>query len=326
MDQSDSPARLYERSTGLRAIDRLLQELGKGGSGALFFTGDAGLGKTTLLSLAAHHAGPRVRVGRARGQAMEVELPLGLAAQALEPLGGPRLCRAGSAAEPAESRVAVWVRVREWLEATASATPVLLLLDDLQWSDPDSLELVAFLSRRIRAAPVGIIAGLRPWPPAARELVDRLVADGAADAVELAPLSRPGARWMLAELLSRRPDDPDVRRDGGSPRVGVDGPEGGDLADRAWTLAGGIRSSSSGWPRSSSRRAACPSPTASISASSAECYCCRRSRRCPRRPSSTRVPPRCSAPSSGWPSYHPWRTWTPSGRPTVSRRSSGAAC
>ncbi|WP_285565673.1 ATP-binding protein [Actinoallomurus iriomotensis] len=229
MDQSVSRARLHQRSAGLRAIDRLLHALREGGGGALFLTGDTGLGKTTLLDLAAHRAGPWVKVARARGQAMEVELRLGLAAQALEPLGGLRLGPSAIAAEPAESRVAVWLRARAWLETTASTTPVLLLLDDLHWSDPDSLELIAFLSRRIREVPVGIIAGLRPWPPAARELVDQLVADGTADSVELAPLSRPGAQLMLAELLSRQSEH----------RVRVDGPDGGDLASRAWTLAGG---------------------------------------------------------------------------------------
>lgn len=236
MDPSVSPARLQERSTGLRAIDRLLRALTKGSGGTLFITGDAGLGKTTLLNLAAHRAGPRVKVARARGQAMEVELPLGLVGQALEPLGGPRLAPSVIAAEPAESRVAVWVRARAWLEETASTTPVLLLLDDLHWSDPDSLELVAFLCRRIRGAPVGIIAGMRLWPPAARELVDHLVADGAAESAELPPLSPPGARRMLAELLSRPSGDPGSRT---SHRLRAVGPDGGDLANRAWALAGG---------------------------------------------------------------------------------------
>lgn len=212
----------------MRALDRLLDCLRQGRGGALFLIGDGGLGKTTMLDLTAGRAAPQVKVARARGQAMEVDLPFGLAAQALELLDGAHLCPSPSGvAEPAESRVAVWVRARAWLEANSAVAPVLLLLDDLHWSDPDSLELVAFLSRRIRDVPVGLIAGLRAWPPAARDLVERLVADGVAEGVELAPLSRSGAQRMLHELLDKR----------GSARSTES--DGAELATRAWTLAGG---------------------------------------------------------------------------------------
>jgi DNA-binding CsgD family transcriptional regulator len=227
MEQRTPPAWLHERSAGLRAIDLLLEGLRAGRGGALFLTGDAGLGKTTLLNLAAAWAEGRAGVARGCGQAMEVELPFGLAAQALEPLTGVRLSPPASAAEPAESRVTVWLRARAWLEESASRAPLLLVLDDLHWSDPDSVDLVAFLSRRIREVPIGIIAGLRAWPPAARNVVERLVAAGVADRIELAPLSQDSAGQMLVELHTAQTGRP----------IGEE--VGGELAQRAWALAGG---------------------------------------------------------------------------------------
>lgn len=221
----ESLHRVHERAAGVVAIRRLLDGIADGRGGALFLTGDAGLGKTTLLNLAAALADPALGIARARGQAMEVDLPFGLAAQALEPLGGAHLCTPVTIAEPAESRIGVWLRARAWLEGTAAATPVLLVLDDLHWADPDSLELIAFLTRRIRQTSVGIVAGLRSWPPKARDLVAQLVADGVAEGVELAPLSRHGAHQMLVELLADR--------DHGTP------PADGELTTRAWALAGG---------------------------------------------------------------------------------------
>src|SRR2546430_8903342 len=52
--------------------------------------------------------------------------------------------------------------------------PLLLLFDDLHWSDPDSLALLFFLCRRIAGLRVGLMATLRPWPPAAEEMVSKL--------------------------------------------------------------------------------------------------------------------------------------------------------
>ena len=227
---------LHERESGLGALHGLLDRLRAGAGGTLFISGDAGLGKTTLLDLAAATADPGVRVARGRGQAMEVDLPFGLAAQALEPLGGGRLCSSAgggagavgpTAAEPAESRVAVWLRAREWVELAAGAAPVLLVLDDLHWADPDSLELLAFLARRIRDIPVGIVAASRPWPPAARDLGEQLVADDMATGIGLAPLSRAGAHRMLVEHLADRAGP------GAAP------PDGPEVEQRAWALAAG---------------------------------------------------------------------------------------
>ena len=52
--------------------------------------------------------------------------------------------------------------VRELLELLATPPGLLLVLDDLHWADPGSVELLAALLRRPPAAPVLMALGLRP--------------------------------------------------------------------------------------------------------------------------------------------------------------------
>ena len=52
--------------------------------------------------------------------------------------------------------------VRELLELLATAPGLLLVLDDLHWADPGSVELLSALLRRLPAAPVLLALGLRP--------------------------------------------------------------------------------------------------------------------------------------------------------------------
>ena len=105
-----------------------------------------------------------------------------------------------------------------WLEATATE-PVLLVFDDLHWADPDSLDLVSFLVRRIRRLPVAVLGALRPWPPAANELATALAYDGYAVLDRLAPLSSDA----VAELLAAR----------------LGGPVSNAALRTAWELCGG---------------------------------------------------------------------------------------
>src|SRR5919107_2232421 len=52
--------------------------------------------------------------------------------------------------------------VRELLELLAAAQPVVLVLDDLHWADPASVELLSAILRRPPAGPVLLGLGMRP--------------------------------------------------------------------------------------------------------------------------------------------------------------------
>lgn len=191
-----------ERETEQAAVMRLISGARAGRGGALFVVGEAGLGKTTILDHARKLACSDVRVGWGRGDAMEASLPFGLFAAVLDTVHGPRDLLHLPARSPRGGDVQAtrFGSVLRWLEEIATK-PVLLVLDDLHWADPDSLALMSFLARRIRQLPVALLGALRPWPPAANELSAALVYDGYAGVARLAPLSRKAGTELLATRL-----------------------------------------------------------------------------------------------------------------------------
>ena len=79
----------------------------------------------------------------------------------------------------------------------------MLLIDDLHWSDPDSLSLLGFLLRRLRGGALGAIVTLRPWPREAADLAEELGASGQARIERLAPLGDRSAAQVVVAAAHR---------------------------------------------------------------------------------------------------------------------------
>src|SRR5919109_3652529 len=197
----DRPA-VKEREAATAAVLATLDDARGGRGGLLFLGGEAGLGKTTMLDQARSLAGSDFVVGAGRGDAIEATLPFGIFSQALDDLGSGDVLDLGTAqaASGIDARSARFYTVLRFLERR-STQPILLLLDDLHWADPDSLDLLSFLGRRIHALPVAILGTLRPWPAQAHETAQRLAASGAAQIERLQPLSEPAAVALLEERV-----------------------------------------------------------------------------------------------------------------------------
>lgn len=208
---------LLERDEVIDSVARLVDGLGEGRGDALFVSGEAGLGKTSVLKWARQRgADGGLNVGVGRAHPMETDLPFGLVSQALGGAGARDLV---SVRHPAQStpstpntpstpaagddRAARFYAVLQWLQARArDREPVLFLLDDLHWADPDSLALVVFVCRRVSPSmPLALIGTMRPWPTAAAEAVLGLAHEGRANVQRLAPLSRDAASALLANRL-----------------------------------------------------------------------------------------------------------------------------
>ncbi|MDA8061860.1 MAG: AAA family ATPase, partial [Actinomycetota bacterium] len=191
---------LLERDGALDAIARAVERTRGGKGGALLVEGEAGLGKSTLLERAVGQCGD-FRVGAATGTAPEAGLPFGLLSLALTPLGGRDALEKETAADAGEARASRFFSVLQSLTNGGDRTPTLIVLDDLHWADPDTLDLVAFLVRRLQNAPVLVVGAFRPWPPTAARTVAELVRAQAAELVELAPISLPGTLQLLEAML-----------------------------------------------------------------------------------------------------------------------------
>lgn len=93
-----------------------------------------------------------------------------------------------------------------WLEAQARRTPVLLIVEDLHWADPSSLELIGLAVRRVAANRILMLITTRPdltmpWPavPHVQLALDRFVNDETTALVT----SIAGGRALPPQLLDQ---------------------------------------------------------------------------------------------------------------------------
>jgi AAA ATPase domain len=170
-------AGLVGRDKELGRVQDLLGAARGGLTGTLVVEGEAGIGKTTLLA-AAEELADGFTCLWARG--VESEAALGHAAL-LELLGPvrdrlvdlpPAQAEALAAAlgwGPAGAsgdRYLVAAATLTLLAAAAERTPVLVLVDDLQWVDRESAASLLFAARRLRRDAVAFLFALPPGRPA----------------------------------------------------------------------------------------------------------------------------------------------------------------
>jgi DNA-binding NarL/FixJ family response regulator len=234
---------LVGRRRELAAAAAALHALGRGAR-FVAVSGEPGIGKTRMLEELAERAEERgCTVLSGRGAELERDLPYGLWVDALDDhaawLGPDRLERilgdrvpelarvlpsvSAAAAAPApalqDERFRAHRAVRALLERLARDKPLVVLLDDLQWADDSSLELMAHLLRRPPRAALLVVAafragGLQTSVAAAFEAAGR---DGRVVDVRLEPLSAGEAEALLGEGLSARVRATLHRLSGGNP-------------------------------------------------------------------------------------------------------------
>jgi DNA-binding CsgD family transcriptional regulator len=194
-----------EQATLRAALDAALA-----GQGALVLIGgEAGIGKTTLAEWALAETkaqGAQTLVGRCYD--LSQTPPYGPWQEALEraPVGDglPALPAAllppDREGEPLTSLQAICRRARAYLAALAARRPVALLLDDLHWADPASLELLRVQGRGLSDLPLLILATYRSDELTRRhplyQLLPLLVREARALRLDLHPLDEAGLRAL----------------------------------------------------------------------------------------------------------------------------------
>ncbi len=267
---------LLDRERELELLSGALAAACAGRPGFAVVAGEAGIGKTRLLDELADLAVARGCLTLA-GRAAEFErgLPFGLLIDALDDylrsldasvldrlaidrLGAlaavfPSLRSLGEAVEhpvSATERFRLHQAVRELVERLAAQRAVVLILDDLQWADGASIELIASLLRRPPQAAVMVGMGLRTSrESAAARAIGELERAGAAEMIELGPLSRDSVRLLVGDADGAEFDQIH-HESGGNPfyalelvRSGMrDGPVASGVAGTPSTVARAIAS------------------------------------------------------------------------------------
>jgi DNA-binding NarL/FixJ family response regulator len=203
-----------ESAVLVEALDRAA-----GGSGTLLLlSADAGVGKTRLADEVAEGSSALVLRGAATNNVTPPYGPIVAALRSYlraEPDGlaecGPLrshlallLPELGESAGESD-RSTIFEAVRCAFAHLADAGRALVILDDLQWSDQASLELLAALASPIREMPIVVIAAYRsdglPRDHALRWLRNELRRGGNLEELALQPLDREQTGALLGELL-----------------------------------------------------------------------------------------------------------------------------
>jgi DNA-binding CsgD family transcriptional regulator len=190
-------------------LDRLLADARASRSGVLVIRGEAGIGKTALLRYVARQAAG-FRVAQATGVQAEMELPFAGIHQLcspllgrLEQLPGPQVgalrVALGLASGDVPERFLVSVAVLSLLSAAAEERPLLCLVEDAQWFDAASSQILGFVARRVLAEPIAIVVAIRDTAPGQDF-------DGLPE-LALAGLDRDDARALLVGAVHGRLHD-----------------------------------------------------------------------------------------------------------------------
>src|SRR3954465_2314022 len=167
--------RLFGRDAECDRFDELLASARSGTRGVLVLRGGPGLGKSMVLEHAVGEAHD-MRILRALGVESEMELAYAALHQLCAPLLPllPKLPAPQSEAletvfgiqtGPPPDRFLVGLSALSLLSQAAEEQPLFCVVDDAQWLDISSAQVLGFVARRLLAEPIAIAFAARQ-PPA----------------------------------------------------------------------------------------------------------------------------------------------------------------
>ncbi len=214
------------RGRELDLLTRRVADVATGGNGgAVLVLGEPGIGKTAIVEEATRGAGVPVLIGRSviddgapafwpwlRLLDQAAAAPLGLGPELLD-LGGDAL-----ATGPAPRFRAI-DRAARALIAAAADTGLVLVLDDLQWADEASLQLLRYLCRELAGTRLLVLGTVRDPDGAAGvpPLLTEITGAPTVEVLRLAPLSRADVGAYLGSAAHPSWSEEVHRHSGGNP-------------------------------------------------------------------------------------------------------------
>ena len=227
------PLPLVGRTGELAAVEELIEKSEPGVS-AVMISGGGGVGKSRIVAeLASRAEGRGWEVVRGRAYRVEHGVPYALFSDAflpmfrgLEPDTLSVLSRGGEAelrylfpalgpgrgepsladGEPDEIRTRLFWNFAEFLKNSAARSPLLVVLEDLQWADHSSLELLHFIARQAPGHPLFIVCTYndaeRDQSPELLQLIRSLQSLKVTRAMRLEPLSREHVTEMVSRAFA----------------------------------------------------------------------------------------------------------------------------
>ena len=227
-------APLVGRGAELALLTKKMDEAVKGAGCSVFIVGEGGIGKTRLASETAERAlkgGWSVAVGRA--YPVESGVPYALFSDALLPLvsklepatlslltrGGaselgyvfPHISTAGgriggsAGADPAEIKARLLWNFTQFLGRLSAKQPLFIVLENLQWADASSLELLHFVARQIGGQKIFLLGTYndaeRDLNQALRSTEQSLVRLGVATLHRLTPLAQAEIEELVQKMF-----------------------------------------------------------------------------------------------------------------------------
>ncbi len=220
------------REDELEKLKEVMQKVEEQGCSIIFVTGDAGVGKTRLVSEFKDYAtshGFEFLAGSAHYDTSEPYLPLREAFEeymekrsediedftSMALLGtsvGEKSIKVEDKKMFDAERTADWNKSTERVREIASRKPLLVLLDDMQWSDQATLQLLHYMMKELSDSPVLFIVAFRSEDViedhALVEFKRRMVRERLFYELQLEPLDSDDTRVIIeGEIGSEDPPD-----------------------------------------------------------------------------------------------------------------------
>ncbi len=247
---------IVERAEELAELERALAAAREHGTGSLvLLAGEAGVGKTALLQSFCDAQAAPVRVLWGACEPLLTPRPLGAFLDVAEEVGGELEQLVAAEARPHQI-------ASELMRELGRRRPTVLVLEDMQWADEATLDILTLVGRRARSVPalvavsfrddrleaapqlrvvLGELAGRvlrRRIEPLSAEAVRELAGSRALDALELHRLTGGNAFFVTEVLEAGGETLPETVRDAVHARTAALAPQARELLDAVAIVPG----------------------------------------------------------------------------------------